>query len=39
MQPEQLEISGTLRSFLRLGVVFLEDITNGPPAAGLALEL
>ena len=39
MQPEQLEISGTLRNFLRLGVVFLEDITNGPPAAGLALEL
>ena len=39
MQPEQLELSGTLRNFLRLGVVFLEDITNGPPAAGLALEL
>lgn len=39
MRPEQLEISVTLRNILRIGVVFLEDITNGPSNDAQAVEL
>jgi len=38
MRTEQIEISETLRNIVRIGAVFLKEVRNGPPDAGLERE-
>ena len=39
MRLEQVRISETLQAIVRIGVVFLDDVKNGPPDPALDLEL